>query len=96
MDSAVVRLVLSFSPFRVDICADCKLLVGPRRKVLKSSKLLAMLNATTRSSPFQSLKSYGLAVCSIGYASRLRGMNFVAGAPRQRLAAVAAPKTHDD
>lgn len=96
MDSAVVRLSLSFSPFRVDFCADCKLPVGPRRKVLKPSKLLAMLNATTRNSPFQSLKSYGLAVCSICHASRLRGMSIVAGTPRRRLAVVAAPKAHDD
>lgn len=45
VDPAVVRLSLSFSPFRVDFSADYKLLVGPRRKVLKSLKLLAMLIA---------------------------------------------------
>lgn len=69
---------------------------NPRGKVLKSLKLLEMLVVIAHSSPFLSLDPYASADRSTRYADRSRGMDVVAGAPRQRPAAVAVFKTHDD
>lgn len=51
--SIVVRLWLNFSPFRVDFYADSKSQVGPKGKVSKSSKLLAVFTARYPQFSFQ-------------------------------------------
>lgn len=94
--SAVVRLSLSFSPFRVDFCADCKLLVGPRRKVFKSSKLLAMLIAQRQQFSFSKPRAIRPGELLNMLCKQVEDVGLFAVAQRQRPAAVAALKTRDD